>query len=154
MPFLDLGCPPEALPSPPPIGWSTGFMATPRVLGLLPSQRDLPAFPDFSSWWSTLETIPMVALQLWRIILVSPEGSLITANLPSRVMNWAYEPALRASLAPCPGLSSMLWMIVPKGISLMYIVFPMLGDTPLPETTSCPTSRPCGALIYLFSPPA
>src|SRR5438552_813933 len=25
--------PPELLPSPPPIGWSTGFMATPRTLG-------------------------------------------------------------------------------------------------------------------------
>ena len=48
MPVLDLGCPPDALPSPPPIGWSTGFMATPRTRGLLPIQRNLPAFPDFS----------------------------------------------------------------------------------------------------------
>ena len=28
------------------MGWSTGFMATPRLRGLLPSQRLLPALPD------------------------------------------------------------------------------------------------------------
>src|SRR5690242_837788 len=38
--------PPELLPSPPPIGWSTGFIATPRTLGLRPSQRERPALPD------------------------------------------------------------------------------------------------------------
>jgi len=28
----EVGClPPEVFPSPPPIGWSTGFMATPRT---------------------------------------------------------------------------------------------------------------------------
>src|SRR5262249_39425988 len=45
-PHGEHGCrPPEDFPSPPPIGWSTGFMATPRTLGRRPSQRDLPAFP-------------------------------------------------------------------------------------------------------------
>src|SRR5437867_717255 len=40
------GClPPEVFPSPPPWGWSIGFMATPRTVGLLPSQRERPAFP-------------------------------------------------------------------------------------------------------------
>src|SRR5215510_3052370 len=40
------GCrPPEVLPSPPPWGWSTGFMTTPRLCGLRPSQRLRPAFP-------------------------------------------------------------------------------------------------------------
>src|SRR5664280_3174172 len=35
-PHGDTGCrPPEVLPSPPPSGWSTGFMATPRVWGAL-----------------------------------------------------------------------------------------------------------------------
>src|ERR1035437_5116187 len=38
------GCrPPEVLPSPPPCGWSTGFMVTPRLCGVLPSQRRRPA---------------------------------------------------------------------------------------------------------------
>src|SRR6266436_4232740 len=40
------GCrPPEVLPSPPPCGWSTGFMETPRLCGFFPSQRERPAFP-------------------------------------------------------------------------------------------------------------
>ena len=39
------GRPPDDLPSPPPSGWSTGFIATPRTLGLMPSQRLLPALP-------------------------------------------------------------------------------------------------------------
>src|SRR5215472_17827 len=38
--------PPDVLPSPPPCGWSTGFIATPRTLGRLPSHRDLPALPN------------------------------------------------------------------------------------------------------------
>src|SRR5689334_5347496 len=37
--------PPEVLPSPPPIGWSTGFMATPRTLPRRPRQRRRPALP-------------------------------------------------------------------------------------------------------------
>src|SRR5215813_8156623 len=40
------GCrPPEVLPSPPPCGWSTGFILTPRLCGVLPIQRFLPALP-------------------------------------------------------------------------------------------------------------
>src|SRR5882672_7735486 len=37
--------PPEVRPSPPPCGWSTGFMATPRTCGRRPSQRLRPALP-------------------------------------------------------------------------------------------------------------
>src|ERR1700738_1826897 len=38
------GCrPPEVRPSPPPCGWSTGFMETPRLCGLRPRQRFGPA---------------------------------------------------------------------------------------------------------------
>src|SRR4030042_1903010 len=40
------GClPPELFPSPPPRGWSIGFMATPRTVGLQPNHRFFPAFP-------------------------------------------------------------------------------------------------------------
>src|SRR5262245_30218137 len=39
LPHGDTGWrPPEVLPSPPPSGWSNGFMATPRVWGRLPFQ--------------------------------------------------------------------------------------------------------------------
>src|SRR4051794_27821829 len=57
------GRPPELLPSPPPSGWSTGFMATPRTLGRLPSQRLLPALPTESSSCSAFPTSPTVAIQ-------------------------------------------------------------------------------------------
>src|SRR5512140_3206912 len=43
----DTGCgfPCGDFPSPPPCGWSTGFMTTPRDCGRMPSQRERPAFP-------------------------------------------------------------------------------------------------------------
>src|SRR3984893_16312893 len=37
--------PPLVLPSPPPCGWSTGFIETPRLCGVLPSHRVRPALP-------------------------------------------------------------------------------------------------------------
>ena len=40
--------PPELLPSPPPSGWSTGFIATPRTDGRLRFHRLRPALP---SWY-------------------------------------------------------------------------------------------------------
>jgi hypothetical protein len=42
--------PPEVFPSPPPWGWSMGFIATPRTVGRHPSHRDLPAFPQLMLW--------------------------------------------------------------------------------------------------------
>src|SRR6266704_4116965 len=46
--------PPEDLPSPPPIGWSTGFIATPRTLPRRPRQRLRPALPSDMFSWSRL----------------------------------------------------------------------------------------------------
>src|SRR3954465_15213667 len=69
------GRPPELLPSPPPSGWSTGFIATPRTLGRLPSQRLLPALPTDSSSCSALPTSPTVARQRPWISRISEERS-------------------------------------------------------------------------------
>src|SRR5919107_2924801 len=69
------GRPPELLPSPPPGGWSTGFMATPRPLGRLPSQRLLPALPTESSSCSALPPSPTVARQRPWISRISEERS-------------------------------------------------------------------------------
>src|SRR5512134_4091701 len=45
-PHGEHGCrPPDVFPSPPPIGWSTGFIATPRLCDFQPSQRLRPALP-------------------------------------------------------------------------------------------------------------
>src|SRR5271154_6084712 len=48
--------PPEVRPSPPPMGWSTGFMVTPRLCGRRPSQRERPALPSEMFAWSGFET--------------------------------------------------------------------------------------------------
>src|SRR5215210_5037827 len=47
LPHGDTGWrPPDDLPSPPPSGWSTGFMATPLVWGRTPFHRMRPALPQ------------------------------------------------------------------------------------------------------------
>src|SRR5260370_17429463 len=74
------GCrPPEVLPSPPPCGWSTGFIETPRFQGRIPFHRLRPAFPTVTFSWSVLPSWPMVAMHSTRTLRVSPEGSLRSA---------------------------------------------------------------------------
>src|SRR5271163_3094608 len=67
--------PPEVLPSPPPCGWSTGFIETPRLCGRFPAQRVRPALPQVTFSWSVLPTCPIVARQSSSTLRVSPEGS-------------------------------------------------------------------------------
>src|SRR5512139_1312663 len=55
--------PPEVRPSPPPCGWSTGFLARPRVSGLTPIQRLRPALAKFWYWLSGFDTEPAVPMQ-------------------------------------------------------------------------------------------
>src|SRR5207253_9796605 len=69
------GRPPDDFPSPPPSGWSTGFIATPRTLGLRPSQRLFPALPIDNSSCSALPTSPIVARHSPRTIRISVERS-------------------------------------------------------------------------------
>src|SRR5215207_10527622 len=58
-PHLVLGWPPiGALPSPPPCGWSRGFIAEPRTVGRRPLCRLRPALPITTFSWSTLPTCP------------------------------------------------------------------------------------------------
>src|ERR1035438_10798918 len=71
--------PPEVLPSPPPWGWSTGFIETPRLEGLIPFQRLRPALPIETFSWSVLPTWPMVAMHSTSTLRVSPEGSFSSA---------------------------------------------------------------------------
>src|SRR2546427_6145312 len=95
------GCrPPFDLPSPPPCGWSTGFIAEPRTPGRLPCQRLRPALPPVMFWWSTLPTCPTVARQLGATRRISPDGSRSTAKPASFATSWMPEPADRAIFAP------------------------------------------------------
>src|SRR5579863_7222475 len=74
------GCrPPLVFPSPPPWGWSTGFIDTPRLCGILPIQRLRPALPRLTVSCSTLPTWPMVATHSTCTRRTSPEGSLSSA---------------------------------------------------------------------------
>src|SRR5438552_14437420 len=75
------------LPSPPPWGWSRGFITTPRTWGFLPFHRTLPALPHDSFSWSTLPTWPVVALHSMRTLRPSEEGRRTCAYLPSLAMS-------------------------------------------------------------------
>src|SRR5215471_11243724 len=66
--------PPELLPSPPPSGWSMGFMATPRTDGRLPFQRLRPALPSLMLPCSALPTSPTVARHSTLTRRISPDG--------------------------------------------------------------------------------
>src|SRR6201993_158960 len=96
--------PPFDLPSPPPCGWSTGFMAEPRTDGRLPRQRLRPALPPVMFWWSRFPTWPTVARHVTGTRRISPDGSRRTAKAPSLATSWIPEPAERAIFAPWPGL--------------------------------------------------
>ena len=102
--------PPEVLPSPPPCGWSTGFMTTPRLCGRLPSQRLRPALPRLTFSWSRLPTWPMVAMQSTVHLAHLARGQLqrrVVAFLGHQLRGGAGRCA--PSGRPCPGCSSMLW---------------------------------------------
>ncbi|KAK9663006.1 hypothetical protein RND81_O322300, partial [Saponaria officinalis] len=94
--FYQLG----ALPSPPPWGWSTGFITTPLTTGRLPSQRLDPALPKL--FWFT-PTFPTCNFNV--------------ADFPSFAISFATAPAALANCPPFPSVISMLCMAVPKGIS-------------------------------------
>src|SRR3990172_7422790 len=71
--------PADVLPSPPPCGWSIGFIATPRTVGRTPRQRIAPALPIERRLCSSLPTSPMVARQSTCTFRISPQRSLSCA---------------------------------------------------------------------------
>src|SRR5579859_3602322 len=75
--------PPAVRPSPPPIGWLTGFIDVPRLCGLRPIHLLRPALPRLMFMWSALPMEPMVARHSLDTRRTSPEGSVICAHLPS-----------------------------------------------------------------------
>src|SRR5215470_1014472 len=100
--------PPEVLPSPPPCGWSTGFIATPRLCDRRPFQRERPALPNETFSCSMFPTWPTVALQTSGTRRTSPDGMRNCAYSPSFATNCANVPAERAICPPLPGRSSIL----------------------------------------------
>src|SRR5262249_2555718 len=99
LPHGDTGCrPPELFPSPPPRGWSIGFIATPRTCGRFPCQRARPALPIFTSPASALPTEPTVPRQSMGTRRISVDGRRSVANCPSFATSWIDAPAPRPSL--------------------------------------------------------
>src|ERR671936_1187881 len=87
------GCrPPEVRPSPPPIGWLTGFIDVPRLCGLRPIQRLRPALPRLMFMWSALPMEPIVARHFELTRRTSPEGSVTWAHGPARAVSVAEQP--------------------------------------------------------------
>src|SRR5271165_5668669 len=87
--------PPAVRPSPPPIGWLTGFIEVPRLCGLRPIQRLRPALPRLTFICSALPIEPIVARQSALTRRTSPDGRVICAHFPSRALSVAVAPALR-----------------------------------------------------------
>src|ERR1700751_163037 len=116
LPFLRVRCPsvgpPHGVPgwrpgvvepSPPPCGWSTGFIAVPRVCGRTPMWRFLPALPTFTFWCSALPSTPTVAGGgAPRAVLLSPPlspvlllgGWALPAHADGRAALHAHHPHL------------------------------------------------------------
>src|SRR5512139_4301691 len=74
--------PPDVRPSPPPCGWSTGFIATPRTVGRTPRHLFAPALPSFSRLCSEFDTSPIVARHRDWTLRISPERSRSVACCP------------------------------------------------------------------------
>src|SRR5205085_1150550 len=139
--------PPEVLPSPPPCGWSTGFMATRRTVGRLPFQRMRPALPQLMLDCSALPTSPTVARQRMSTLRTSPDGSRSWAYGPSFATSWTLAPAERAILAPPPGRSSIACTVVPVGMLRSGSALPGLMSADGPASTTSPCDRPRGATM-------
>src|SRR5215203_888390 len=133
------------LPSPPPCGWSTGFMTVPRTVGLMPRCLLRPALPHLTFWCDWLPTTPTVARHSALTLRRSPLGSLSVTSSPSRAVSWALVPALRASCAPRPGSSSTACTTVPTGMRLRGSVLPTSTSASGPLSTMEPTVRLRGA---------
>ena len=148
----DDGRPPDDLPSPPPIGWSTAFIATPRTFGRRPIHREAPAFPSTRCCQLGLLTSPIVAVHVRSTFRISPDCSLSSAYFSSFDWSFADVPAARIILPPQPGRISMLWTIVPSGMNWSGIALPGEKGAPSPHCSTLPSSSPSGARMYEGAP--
>src|SRR5690606_37779915 len=145
------GRPPDVLPSPPPSGWSIGFIATPRTRGRRPRHRFAPALPMLRSSCSTFPTCPIVARHSLRTMRTSVDGRRSVTKSPSFATTCAPAPAERTICAPLPGFSSTLCTTVPSGISPSGSALPVRMSEPGPLTTVSPWRTPTGCRLSRFS---
>jgi len=122
-----------ARPSPPPCGWSHGFITEPRTVGRFPNQRVRPAFPLSTKNASLLLNSPIVAKHPLRINLISLDGNLTVTKFSCLARIFADVPAERTICPPRLGINSILWTDVPKGISSKGRAFPISNEIPFPD---------------------
>jgi len=104
------GRPPFVLPWPPPCGWSTGFIATPRTDGRILNQRLRPAFSIFRKLYSSRPKIPYVAFDKGENNFWLPEGNFnLTYFVEDDCKTWQNVPADLAYKAPWFGIASTQW---------------------------------------------
>src|SRR3989344_4163046 len=113
--FLGRRVPRMVRPSPPPYGWSTGFIADPRTVGRIPIQRERPALPITTRLCSSLDTCPTFAHALSEILRVSLAGSFIVTYPASCASTTAKDPADRTNTALPSGYTETLYTKVPTG---------------------------------------
>ena len=132
------------LASPPPCGWSTGFMATPRTVGLMPRQRLAPALPSFSGCARRCRL-----RRSWRGSRRAPCASRRSAGAAwrSRLRGRAAARRRRRrarSGAPLPGFISMQCTVEPTGMLRSGRVLPALDRRS--RRRDCSWSPVCQAL--------
>ena len=112
------GRPPELLPSPPPSGWSTGFMATPRTLRALAQPAALAGLADREQLVLGVAHLADrgEAAAVHQPHLGRPEPQRdVVAFLRHHLARSSRR--VRAIWPPLPILSSTLCTVVPSGIS-------------------------------------
>ena len=139
--------PPEVLPSPPPCGWSIGFIATPLTLGLLFNHLERPALPNVVKIENSLETTPIVAKQFIDIVLCSPELSFILPKLEVFSINCENVPADLLIVANDFSFGEILCIRHPIGIFEIGKECPFLESAFTPDLIISPTAKFFGAII-------
>ncbi len=111
--------------SPPPWGWSTGFVATPRTIGRLPNHQFCLALWSLCLPWRRLDTIPMVAQHQESMSLSTPKGNhtIHCGVFSNFLIIWAKVLAARINFAPWPRFHSILCTHVPTGILANLIIW-------------------------------
>ena len=136
--------PPEDLPSPPPIGWSIGFIATPRTFGRLPSQRERPALPMHVLVLEVAD-LPIVAMQrTWT-------QAVLAAGHAQRGVVALARHELRADAGRAHELRALARLqldrvdTVPSGMFASGSALPGRISASWPAASSSPTASPSGA---------
>ena len=145
---MDLDVPTGTVPSPPPCGWSFGFITEPRTVGRIPIWRLRPALPMLIRLCSAFPTCPIVCAAYDRYHShLAGRHTLNVAYFPSFAISCALFPAERTNCPPCPDITQCCDTCVPTGISVSSQAVTN-SSAVSPFITSCQLLVLPGARIY------